>query len=90
MWQQFYHQALAVHKVKAHRTLGRALRDGDYYAYVANTLADAAAAQGVLLYRDRPAEDALGRELGVARLALRRVLAIEHARYLAQPTHVPP
>ena len=52
-------------------------------------LADGAATQGSLLYRDHGAEERVERELGDARLALRRVFAIEHTRHLAQPKDAP-
>ena len=47
-----------IHKVKAQHALECALRDGYLHAFVANAFADAAATQGVQLYRDRGAEEA--------------------------------
>ena len=89
MWQRYLDHPLIIHKVKAHRTLQCALRDGDFHAFVANAFADAAATQGVQLYRDRGAEERLDREMKDAKTSFRRVLAIEHARYLSQPKEVP-
>ena len=76
-------------KVKAHRTTIQAARDGDVHAHLANALADAAAGVGATQYRDKAHEERMDGHMLTATRALRKVVAIELARYQSRPEQIP-
>ena len=60
LWQQYFAQDAEERKVpikvKAHRRTAEAVQGGDFWAYIANSLADAAASAGADIFRDEPYE----------------------------------
>ena len=76
-------------KVKAHRTAVQAAKDGDFWAFVANNFADAAAGVGAALFRDEEYEKLLEANFSLTTGIIWRIIAIEQARLHQLPDRVP-
>ena len=93
LWQQYFAQDELTRKipikVKAHRTAVQAARDGDFWAFVANCFADAAAGVGAAIFRDEEYEKLLESNFALATNIIWRIIAIEQARLHQLPARVP-
>ena len=93
LWQQYFlqseHARKTPIKVKAHRSAVQAARDGDFWAFVANCFADAAAGIGAALFRDEDYEKLLAANFPLTTSLIWRIIAIELARQRQLPERVP-